>query len=79
MWTAPVGKRFFDVSNGLVGCGHMSGLFARRFLAAGPDEVRQPRSLIIAASFTLMTIRGLSSAVGCGHVVHHVSLRSPNS
>ena len=20
MWTAPVGKRFFDVSNGLVGC-----------------------------------------------------------
>jgi hypothetical protein len=30
MWTAPVGKRLFDVSNGLVGCGHMSGLLARR-------------------------------------------------
>jgi hypothetical protein len=30
MWTAPVGKRFFDVLNELVGCGHMSGLFARR-------------------------------------------------
>jgi len=29
MWTAPVGERF-DVLNGLVGFGHMSGLFARR-------------------------------------------------
>jgi hypothetical protein len=31
MWTAPVGKGFVDDANGLVGCGHMSGLLARRF------------------------------------------------
>ena len=30
MWTAPVGKRFFDVVSGLVGCCPMSGLLARR-------------------------------------------------
>jgi len=29
MWTALPGKHFFDVSNDLVGCGHMSGLSAR--------------------------------------------------
>ena len=29
MWTAAPGKHFFDVSNDLVDCGHMSGLFAR--------------------------------------------------
>jgi cytochrome P450 len=29
-WTAPVGKRFFDVVSGVVGCGHTSGLLARR-------------------------------------------------
>jgi hypothetical protein len=27
MWTAPIGKPFFDVTNDLVCCGHMSGLF----------------------------------------------------
>src|SRR5208282_1382675 len=29
MWTAAPGKHFFDVSNDLVDCGHMSGLLAR--------------------------------------------------
>ena len=29
MWTALPGKPFFDVSNDMIGCGHMSGLSAR--------------------------------------------------
>jgi hypothetical protein len=29
MWTAPIGKPFFDVVNDLVCCGHMSGLLVR--------------------------------------------------
>jgi hypothetical protein len=29
MWTAPIGKRFFAVTNDLVSIGHMSGLLVR--------------------------------------------------
>jgi len=29
MWTALPGKPFFDVSNDMIGCGHMSGLLVR--------------------------------------------------
>ncbi len=56
------GQAVFDAVSGVVGFGHMSGLLARRFLSAGPEEVRRPRSLIIAASLTLLAIRGVSSA-----------------
>ena len=31
MWTAPIGKHFFDVSSDLVCLGHMSGLLVRFF------------------------------------------------
>ena len=44
LWTAPIGKRYFDALIALVGCGHMSGLLVR-VLTAGPDDFRQPRSL----------------------------------
>jgi len=30
MWTAPIGKLFFDVLRDLAGFGHMYDLFARR-------------------------------------------------
>src|SRR5438445_5624139 len=50
MWTAPIGKRFFAVTNDLVCIGHMSGLLVRH-MTAGPDDFRLPRSPIIAASF----------------------------
>src|SRR5207302_10794675 len=50
MWTAPIGKRFFAVTNDLVCIGHMSGLLVRH-MTAGPDDFRLLRSPIIAASF----------------------------
>jgi hypothetical protein len=31
MWTAPIGKAFFDALNDLVGFGHMSGLLMRDY------------------------------------------------
>jgi hypothetical protein len=31
MWTARIGKPFFDVVNDLVCCGHMSGLLVRTY------------------------------------------------
>jgi hypothetical protein len=67
MWTAPFGKLCFDTSNGLVGCGHMSGLLARRIWPLALMKSDKPRSLIIAASLTLMTIRGVSLAFGGDH------------
>jgi hypothetical protein len=39
-WMAPACKGFCGGFGGLVGCGHMSGPFARRIMAAGPDGVR---------------------------------------
>jgi hypothetical protein len=39
-----IGRRFREFlglgNGGLVGCGHMSGPFVRRIMAAGPDGVR---------------------------------------
>jgi len=32
MWTAPIGKFFFDVTNDLVSSGHMSGLLVRSYV-----------------------------------------------
>ena len=40
MWTAPACKGFCVCFGDLVGCGHMSGPFVRRRMAAGPDGVR---------------------------------------
>lgn len=55
------GASLLDPACDLIGKGrHLSGLLARRFVSSGPDEVRPPRPLIIAASFALMTIRGVS-------------------
>ena len=79
MWTAPVGKGFLDVVNGVGRLRSYVRPVGAALLAAGPDEVRRPWSLIIAASLMLTTIRGVSLAFGGDHVIHHVSLRSPNS
>ncbi|WP_354289549.1 hypothetical protein, partial [Sphingomonas sp. UYEF23] len=43
MWTPPWQGHF--VGMGLIGCFHLSGLFVRRFMAAGPDGNPPVRSL----------------------------------
>src|SRR5260370_41660291 len=40
VWTAPALQGECDVCGVVVGCGHVSGLFARHGMAAGLDEVR---------------------------------------
>jgi len=61
MWTAPIGKLFFDVTNDLVSFSHMSGLLvrARWPLALMNSDCEVP---IIAASSRLMTDGGVSLA-----------------
>ena len=74
----PGWQAFFDGVNGLVGCGHMSGLLARRIWplalmksdGLGPDHCGE-----LCAHDDSRVVLGF----GGGHVVHHVSLRSPNS
>jgi len=66
----PQWQAFFGASNDLVGCGHMSGLFARSIypLALMKSDYRDP---IKRASFTLVTSGGLFLAFGGDRVVHH--------
>jgi hypothetical protein len=74
----PGWQAVFDGVNGLVGCGHMSGLLARRIWplalmksdGRGPDHCGE-----LCAHDDSRVVLGF----GGGHVVHHVSLRSPNS
>jgi hypothetical protein len=77
MWTAAPGKHFFDVSNDLVDCGHMSGLLARSIfpLALMKSDNLGP---IRFASFALMTLGRLFQIFGGDRVVHHVSSHLPN-
>ena len=49
---------FFDVSNDMIGCGHMSGLLVR-YRTAGPDDIRQSWSL------SLRRARGSWRMSGC--------------
>jgi len=63
MWTAPVGKRYFDALIPLVSFSHMSGLLMR-VSTAGPDDIRQALVPIIATSSRLVTGVGVSSASG---------------
>src|SRR5271166_2869704 len=63
----PRWQGLFDVRTGLVGCGHMSGLFGAALMSAGLDEVRRLWSLIIAPSLMLMTARGVSLASVVDH------------
>lgn len=70
MWTAPIGKRFFAVTNDLVGSGHMSGLLVRH-MTAGPDDFRLPRSLSFRRALRLVTTGGVSLVFGGDRVVHH--------
>jgi hypothetical protein len=74
----PPWQALFSASNDLVGCGHMSGLLARSMcpLALMRSDDQDP---INGASFALVTPSGLFLAFGGDRVVHHVSLRLPNS
>ncbi len=78
MWTALPGKHYFCASNDLVGCGHMSGLLARSTypLALMKSDNQVP---IRRASYMLMALSRLFLVFGDDRVVHHVSLRLPNS
>src|SRR5271169_2523119 len=66
MWTAPDGKRFlrFEQRGRLRSYVRPVGA---ALMSAGLDEVRRPRSLIIAASLTLVTSDGVSLAFGGDH------------
>ncbi|WP_210178226.1 hypothetical protein, partial [Methylosinus sp. R-45379] len=68
----------FDVSNDLIGCGHMSGLLVRRIcpLALMKSDDRDPyQSGELCAHDGERVVPGF----GCDRVVHHASLRLPNS
>jgi len=59
MWTAPIGKLFFGVTNDLVSFSHMSGLLVRHD-SRWPWWFPTAEVPIIAASSMLMTDGGVS-------------------
>ena len=74
----PLWQALFDILNGLVGFGHMSGLLMRR-MAAGPDEVRWAGSRSLRRAYARDGLAGCSWPSVVDRVVHHVFLRLPNS
>jgi len=78
MWTALHGSTILALSNDLVGCGHMSGLSMRSIcpLALMESDYQDPyhvNELYARGAWRLFLI------FGGDRVVHHVSLRLPNS
>jgi hypothetical protein len=76
MWTASWQALFFAL-NGLVGCGHMSGLVARRICPLALMKSDDRESLQIC-EFKLMSHNRLFLVFGGDRVVHRVSMRLPN-
>jgi hypothetical protein len=67
MWTAPFGKGFFDMRTGWSAAVICPACWRGAFCRWPLMKSDEPRSLIIAASLTLMTIRGVSLAFGGDH------------
>jgi hypothetical protein len=78
MSTTLHGKHYFGASNDLVGCGHMSGLSMRSIcpLALMESDYHDPYHL---NELYARGGGGLFLIFGGDRVVHHVSLRLPNS
>ena len=68
----------FFALNGLVGCGHMSGLVARRICPLALMKSDDRNIPIRFASFKLMSHNRLFLVFGGDRVVHRVSMRLPN-